>query len=437
MPKVTLLLICVSLLVLAACDTQPQSVAEAEPTATLLPIVSRTPRFTATPQATRTPLPTFTFTPTDTSVPPTPTLSPTPTLTPTIVGIVQGTRRINVRSGPGVGNAIVDTVSPGTGVQITGANPEGDWLQVVLEDGQSGWISQSLLFIAPTTTPFPTPTPSPDLTALFLGTPLPTAFLGGGTVTPTPPNAVTTGTASVAGAADDSDGDGDDGDAGGSLAFIPTVDLQAINATATALVAGAATSTPRPQSSSTRPPTIDASATTAREIVLTPVDTETFATFAPPTATSSSADTGNTGNTGAAQVLEPGTDGADVFAFCDNRAYSIAPPDALSAGSTIDIYWAWFASTQAQVGQHVDAAVHDLRINGQQITDLEPYRGPVAQELGDFVTYWFVPYGPLPAGDYTITYRVSWERQITDGYNFFGPDTSIPFEEESCTFTVE
>lgn len=428
MPKLIVLLL-ISTLLLSACDTQnPASTSQGEPTATLLPIVSRTPRFTATPQPTRTPLPTFTFTPTDTLVPPTPTLSPTPTLTPTITGIVQGVNRINVRSGPSTANDIVTSLPPGSGVQIIGANPSREWLQIRLEDARIGWMDARFLRIDPTATPFPTATPSPDTTALFLGTPLPTLVLGGGSVTPTPPNAVSTANSTQAAGADATD-------QASRLAGIPIIDLDAINATATALVAGAATSTPRPAPTETAPPAPSATPTSERQIVLTPADEPPgFATEALATQPGS---TPPSPNANIAQPLEPGVDGVNVFAFCDNTAYGIPAPDSVPSGATIDIFWAWFANTEALVRQHVDAASFELRINGQQLAVTEQYRTGIGPELGQFSTYWYIPYGPLTPGEYTITYRVTWSRDITDGQRFYGPSTSIPFEEESCTFTVQ
>lgn len=406
------------MLIITACDQQEPEVVE-QPTATLLPIITRTLRATATLEPTRTPLPTFTYTPTETPVPPTPTLSPTPTLTPTVVGIVQSLQRVNVRENAGVEFSAIDSVAPGTGVLILASNPEGTWYKVRLDDGTEGWMASRLLFLPPTTTPFPTTTPSPDLTRLFLGTPLPTTFFGGGTVTPTPPRAVRTTTpASVSQA-----GEGIEEPIPPTQSFLPIVNVNAINMTATALVGGAATLTPTPLPN------------TGREIVLTPVEglPGDATPPAPPANVSLTPDQSNDEvpvDEARAQT------GVDVFAFCNNRAYGIRAPENLAAGSTIDIFWAWFARTEDQVRQHIDASAIELRVNGQVVEELNLHRTNIFVENGDYVTYWYVPFGPLPAGDYNITYRVSWSRQITDGYNYYGPGTSIPFEEENCSFTV-
>ena len=128
--------------------------------------------------------------------------------------------------------------------------------------------------------------------------------------------------------------------------------------------------------------------------------------------------------------------GVDVFAFCNNNAYGIPAPANLTAGSSIEIFWAWFATNDEQLNQHINNATHELRVNGTQIANVNQFRQPNITREGDRAAYWYVPFGPLVAGEYLITYRVTWGTTITDGYSFYGPGTSNEFEEESCNFIV-
>jgi uncharacterized membrane protein len=123
------------------------------------------PTYTPTATSTRTPIPptsTHTYTPVPPTLTPTvthtPTLTPVPTdtLTPTPVPVYA---RINppegaqIRSEPGFTGAIVEApIMQGMLVQVLG-NPqqvEGNlWAQIlVIEDGRTGWVLQSLLLIA-------------------------------------------------------------------------------------------------------------------------------------------------------------------------------------------------------------------------------------------------------------------------------------------------
>lgn len=433
--KLSLCLLGLTFVMLAACQPEPERISEL-PTVTLLPIVSQTPRLTATPVPSRTPLPTFTFTPTETVEPPTATLSATPTATPTIVGIVQSMQRVNVREGPGVDYDSFTSLAAGAGVQIMGRDAAGEWLNIRMEDGTEGWIASRLIFIPETATPFPTLTPSPDLTALFLGTPLPTAFLGGGTVTPTPPGSITTATPIGFEATDEVTEEANAAPttaSGSGVAFlpqIPEINLSTLNLTATALVDGGATATP------TITPTLIPTA--EREITLPPTSAAgTTAPNAEVTAVvGADATVDGSVNQGLTQDQVRALAGVDIFAFCDRKAFGIPAPTSLRAGQTIDIYWAWFAREEAQVLQHVSNVTIDLLVNGQAIPNLNQYRTRVFKQGADYTTYWYVPYGPLEAGNYEIAFTQQWKTAITDGYEMFGPGTAKPFEQESCKFTV-
>ncbi len=301
---------------------------------------------------------------------------------------------VNVREGPGVSFAAFEAVEPGTGLLILGQTTSGDWYNVRLEDGREGWLSSRLLYIPPTPTTVPGgAVNSLELTAMSLGEgllPVPTVPLSVRVATATAVGqSLTPGSIEQAVIADE------------TQPFLPLVDMDEINLTATALAAGAASATP------TLPPTMTA-------VVVA------NATSAPPS-----------GST------PPETDGVDVFAFCDLPQFGIPPPSGLRAGATIDVYWAWLAREESQIRDHLDAVTYEVRVNGQLISSrLAPYRSAIRQQGGDYAVYWYVPFGPLEAGEVRITYRVSWNRVISDGYAQFGPGTSKPFEEKSCTFLV-
>ena len=329
------------------------------------------------------------------------------------MGIVASMNTVNVREGPGVGFSAFDAVRPGTSVEVLGQNADGDWLNIKLEDGREGWISTTLIRLQDTPTPVPTFTPSPDLTALALGTPLPTAILGGGTVTPTPPRSAVTPTPVTPTAVGESSDEGDAG-AATSTPFLPIIDVDAINQTATALVGGvvAPTSTPVGQ---TQAGTSLPGATPTLNILMTATQI---------------AGVGGQGSASAQQ-------GVDVLAYCNDTSFGSPAPTNLAAGSTIDIWWSWFARTETQVQDHLANATYQVAIDGVALANWREYRTTIRQESdGNYYVYWYVPAGPLASGQHEITYRVSWSEEISDGYTTFGPGTSNPVETGSCTFTV-
>jgi hypothetical protein len=390
----------IGLLALAACNTQ-NGPADRAPTATLAPLVSMTPRYTATPVSTRTPLPTFTFTPSDTPIPPTATLSLTPSPTEPVIGIVNSLQTVNVREGPGGSFSAFVALKPGTGVQVIGVNQEGTWYNVLLDDGRQGWIAASVLRLKDTPTPFPSATPSPNLTALFLGTPLPTAILGGGTVTPTPPRSITTATPGTSAPPITLTPTS----AATKQAPVPVIDLDSINLTATALSVGIATATTTPSGTQTAA----ISTPNPRATAVTPVVSGTAET----------------------------QQSVNVFALCDDPKQGIAAPTNLAVGSTITVWWGWTAKTESQIQDHLNAATYDVRVDDTPLTNLRRWHGNPIKRPNDYVVYWYVPFEqPLTAGQHKITYRVTWSAAISDGISSYGPGTNHAVEEGSCTFVV-
>ena len=333
------------------------------PTASLLPTATQTATFTETP-----------------SPEPTTTDTPTATATPTGFAIVRSLQRVNVRAGPGIGNAVIGLLAPGSGVQILASDEATDWYRVRLDDGDEGWVSAALLrVVAEASASQPADEASEvDLPAITsaAGTPI-----------------AAEASADELAASD------------GQIVFnVPIVDIESINLTATVLVANSARSTPEAAAAEI-PPTTNTAIPTAISVA-------------------------------ESRTPAPARQGVDVFAFCNNSAFGIPAPTNLAAGSTIEIYWAWFASSEAYLRQHISNATYELRINGTRIANVNQYRRQPTRRGSDQVVYWYVPFGPLEAGDYRITYRVTWRSAISDGYNSFGPGTGTEFEEESCNFVV-
>jgi uncharacterized protein YgiM (DUF1202 family) len=411
MKKLAFLIVLI-LMILAACNPASDApVVEELPTSTIQPIPSQTVRVTATIRPTNTPLPTFTYTPTLTLIPPTMTDTATPSLTPTVVGIVSAVQAIYVREGPGTEFNSITALPAGTGVQIIGQSPDGEWFNIRMEDGREGWMAARFVRVEPTPTPIPSMTPSPDLTALYLGTPLATPLVSG-RATATPPQQVRTGTPDERATIPPIETQG-------ALPGVPTIDNNSIYLTATALAGGLGTNP-------TQRPPVDGQSTNDRTITVVPAD------FTP-----------SAGTAAASPLPQPtatlGTGrSVRVFAFCDNPAFelSLRTVPVLRPGDTVLLWWGWIAASQDQINDHLEASNLDLQVNGQTINGANDMHGAIQPFGGQFIVYWEVPIGPLTSGDYVVTYQVTWDTAIYDGSEFYGPETSNPFEQESCSFSV-
>lgn len=120
----------------------------------------------------------------------TPTATPVP-LSPVTNPQVVASSALNVRSGPGTDYPIIAALQQGEIANITGKNTNGDWWEIALANGQTGWVFGSLVTTAgdvtgvavaanipappPTATPAPAPPPAATTAPAAPDAPAPTA----------------------------------------------------------------------------------------------------------------------------------------------------------------------------------------------------------------------------------------------------------------------
>ena len=370
----------VSVLLLVGCntdenpDSDPQQISQdATALPSLIPVTD-TETFTPAPPS-DTPSPTGTPAPTITPEPPTPTITPSPSPVPTIGAQVIANQVVNVRTGPGTEYDIFGTASPSEDVELIGRNVDGDWYEVKFANGDTGWMLNRLLDIPPDS----------DL-----------PITEPGYVDESAPLTTDNNT-------------------------LPNVDLDAADMTLDSLLAAA----PQVATEIADVEATDEATVDPQRTELPSLDADLLLPTVPPTTPPP---------TVPPVEVASGT-GVDIFAFCDNPTYGISAP-IIEANSTIEIYWAWFAFSEAQVQHHITTVEYDLRVNGDPIEIFPQYQKPVSQQSGQHVAFWYVPFGPLESGDYTITIEMIWSEAISDGVERFGPNTDNETFEESCTFTA-
>ena len=152
-------------LVLVACGPSAEELA---PTLLAQTVAARETQTAAVGQALaaalteNAPSPTITFTPTESS---TPTETATSTPTPNPLAVVVDASA-SVRSGPAIGGFDILVNAPqGTEIEIIGRNEAGDWLNVLLPDGEIGWMLARQVELTVEIEAIPvmiTPTSAPD-----------------------------------------------------------------------------------------------------------------------------------------------------------------------------------------------------------------------------------------------------------------------------------
>ena len=160
----------------------------------------------------------------------------------------------------------------------------------------------------------------------------------------------------------------------------------------------------------------------------------------------------------AAGVLRAVTlhDGADCELLSPQRARCVLPPVASGSNLFID-YRARFETPGAYDIKYTlsvpgDTAPgndslarpivirphYDIAVDGQKLQNWRQFTEPDLVPQGpNYYQYWYMPYGPLTAGQHVITYHITWKAAISDGYEQFGPGTTNPEQTGTCTFTVK
>jgi dipeptidyl aminopeptidase/acylaminoacyl peptidase len=144
-PKpLTITILLIMTIVLAACSSS-----QSTPTPTIVPLSQADGEAVSQPASgvkvlsTATPIPPPSTTPTLTPFPLPETATPEPTATPLRPRAQVIIAGLNVRQGPGSNYPVIDTVSTGDELKVTGISPAGDWLQVVIDEVNPGWVAGS------------------------------------------------------------------------------------------------------------------------------------------------------------------------------------------------------------------------------------------------------------------------------------------------------
>ena len=103
------------------------------------------------------------------------------------------------------------------------------------------------------------------------------------------------------------------------------------------------------------------------------------------------------------------------------------------------IYWSWWAKTPELLDDHINQAEYDVKLDDQPILNWRSFKSEVAKNPkdGNYWVYWYVPVGSPPPGEHTISFKLTWKQQITDGIKKFGPGGDEESNEGSCVFTIQ
>ena len=123
----------------------------------------------------------------------------------------------------------------------------------------------------------------------------------------------------------------------------------------------------------------------------------------------------------------------NILAYC--RQKGVRPPTPKTSDNVF-VEWSWYVSRSEYMAEHLDNAAYDVRLDGKRLDRWSTYATDMKLEDGVWIVYWYYPVGQLSAGEHKVTFQLSWNSAITDGYQQFGPGTANETDTGDCTFTV-
>jgi hypothetical protein len=130
----------------------------------------------------------------------------------------------------------------------------------------------------------------------------------------------------------------------------------------------------------------------------------------------------------------PNLSDVNVLAYCRQR--DVRPP-RIRSNQTVSIVWSWFVARPELMEDHLAHAKYEVLLDGRLLQNYQQYQTAIRREQGNWYVYWYVPVGTLPAGRHEVTFRLTWDAPVDDGYNRFGPGTENEVDEGNCVFTVD
>lgn len=111
-------------------------------------------------------------------------------------------------------------------------------------------------------------------------------------------------------------------------------------------------------------------------------------------------------------------------------------PVFVSAGQPVTLEWRWTATQANLVQEHIETAAYRILLDGRPVTAQRMSAIEYVVESGWYKVSWYADVGVLPAGEHLAERYLSWSRQISDGWNTYGPGGQIETEYHTCQIIV-
>ncbi len=111
------------------------------------------------------------------------------------------------------------------------------------------------------------------------------------------------------------------------------------------------------------------------------------------------------------------------------------PTVVVEAGHPVMLAWSWTTTRPDLIQDHLEAAIYSIMLDGSPVEAVR--RSDIyTNDQGYYVITWYAEPVILSPGTHIAARGLSWTRQISDGWETFGPGGQIETEYDECTIIV-
>jgi hypothetical protein len=114
-----------------------------------------------------------------------------------------------------------------------------------------------------------------------------------------------------------------------------------------------------------------------------------------------------------------------------------ASPVYVKQNQPVTLRWRWSALTKEQVKEHIDAGIYEIFLDGQRIQPEGRSEIQYLQDKNYYEVYWYANVGVLTPGTHRAERYLYWLRQVSDGWDTYGPGGKIESEYHYCEIIVQ
>ena len=126
-------------------------------------------------------------------------------------------------------------------------------------------------------------------------------------------------------------------------------------------------------------------------------------------------------------------DPIEIRPYCDKYGNS---PVSIERDRPVTLVWTWNATQANLVQEHIETATYEILLDGRFISAQRRSEIEYFSKSNVYSVSWYADVGLLEVGEHLAERRLSWSRQISDGWDTYGPGGDIETESHFCVIIV-